>query len=76
MEDAVHSLGVPVESPEEPLEVPSTANDVPPADGAVVRLQPGPAVSTEEVSPGTLEHLELLGELDITDLRAGIIEEK
>ena len=65
-----------MESLEEPLEVPSTANDLPPADGAVVWVQPGPAVSTEEVSPDTLEHLELLGELDITDLRAGIIEEK
>ena len=65
-----------MESLEELLEVPSTASDLLPADGAVVRVQPGPAVSTEEVAPGTLEHLELLGELDITDLRAGITEEK
>ena len=62
------SLGVPMETLEELLEVHSTAGDVPPADGAVVRVQPGPAVSTHEVSPNTLEHVELPGELDITDL--------
>ena len=65
-----------MESLEELLEVHSSANDLPPADGAVVGVQPGPAVSTEKVAPDTLEHLELLGELDITDLRAGITEEK
>ena len=65
-----------MESLEELLEVHGPACDLLPADGAVVRVQPGPAVSTHEVSPDTLEHLELLGELDITDLRAGIKEVK
>ena len=64
----VSSLGVPVESLEELLEVHGTAGDVPPADGAVVRVQPGPAVSTDKVSADTLEHLELSGELHSTDL--------
>ena len=37
----------------------------------MVGIEPRPAVSTEEVSPGTLEHLALPGVLDITDLRGG-----
>ena len=46
-----------MESLEELLEVHGPPGDLPPADGAVVGVQPGPAVSTDEVSSETLENL-------------------
>ena len=62
------SIGVHVEPLEELLKVQDPPDDVPPADGTVVRVQPGPAVSTDEVSPGALEDLALPGVLHIADL--------
>ena len=63
------SVGVPVESLHELLEVHGSPSDVTSADGAVVGLQSDPAVSTQVVSPGALEHGDLPGELDIAHLR-------
>ena len=65
------SLGVHLEPLEELLEVPGPPDDDSPADWAVVGVELGPAVSTDEVTPGTLEDLALPGILHITDLRGG-----
>ena len=60
---------VEVETLEELLEVDDTADDLPPAGGAVVGVQLGPAVATDEVATVTLEHSELSAVLHVTDLR-------
>ena len=63
------SLSVHLEPLEELLEVQDPPDDLPPAGGAEVRVQLGPAVATDEVALGTLEHSELTGVLHVTDLR-------
>ena len=79
--DAIFSLGVGVglKTLEELLKIEDPPDDLSTAGGAVVRVQLGPAVTTDEVSPGALEDLGLAGVLDIADLREdnhGIAEEK
>ena len=69
---AILSLALHLETLQELLEIDDTADDLLPAGGAVVGVQLGPALTTDEVSTGTLEDLELAGVLDIADLRGDI----
>ena len=65
----VISLGVPVETHQELLKIYGSPSDFSPADGTVVGVQSGPAVPTQVVTPGTLEHGDLPGVLDVAHLR-------
>ena len=66
---AILSLGVHLQPLEEILKIQDPPDDLPPAGGAEVRVQLGPAVATDEVALGTLEHLELSAVPHVTDLR-------